>query len=209
MFHYSKHLLSVLLLIMMTACTSSPVHYYTLVPPSHNNTLPQYDHFPYYINVLPVGIPAHMDTEKIIIRENTSHTGALTQTRWLSPLGDELQMALSSHLTQQLGTQDISGLTVPGQRPVMTVRIQIRRFEVWPENSIRLDADWSLQKNNTNSSEKIICHSPLELNIATADLFEITVAQQNIVKNLSSHIAAQMYAWRDVTTQNCISHIMN
>lgn len=51
---------------------------------------------------------------------------------WLFGLCDEIRSALSAELTQRLNTQDISGLAQPPDKPVLRIKVQVRRLDNWP-----------------------------------------------------------------------------
>ncbi|MBN3767974.1 AMP-binding protein, partial [Burkholderia sp. Ac-20365] len=87
---------------------------------------------PLAINVLPVGIPAQLDQQQMVVRSGTGAARILDNERWVAPLGDELRAALSSALVEQLGARNVTGLPRPSNQTVMSIRTQVRRFDAWP-----------------------------------------------------------------------------
>ena len=120
-------LLPPLLIIVISGCSSHEVRYHTLVNPHSviNDIAPA----TFTIDLLPVTVPAELDRQEVVIRKGNSDVVVLNDDRWLSPLEDELRTALSTDLTQQLNTVDVSGLTDNDTRPVVHILLQVRRFE--------------------------------------------------------------------------------
>ena len=59
--------------------------------------------------------------------------------------GDEIRRALSTSLTQQLGTIDVYGTAYPDTTPVYRVSMNVQRFESWPGSHALIDAVWSVR----------------------------------------------------------------
>ncbi len=169
--------------LLLAACTSPDIHYHTLM----SSTPSTVHRIQFDINVLPVIVPAQLDMQQVVIRENSSGAAILENERWLSPLADEFTTALSALLAEQLATQDISGLRDQANRPVVTVKVTVRRFDSWPGNKVHLQADWVL----TLKSEKqqMVCHSDLSQGVG-GDVSALFPAWQNLLNRLSEQIAA-------------------
>jgi uncharacterized protein len=134
---------TIVLAVAMTACSSTPVHYHTVLPPLARETVVQ-PAASFLVNVLPVGIPAGLDQPQMVVREGGSGVVVLDAERWGSPLGEEVRGALASHLSTLLGTQDVAGLPTESDKPVVMVKVQVRRFDAWPGQHVQLVADWEL-----------------------------------------------------------------
>lgn len=129
---------------LLAGCASAPVRYYTLVP-SSNDTAPSMPLAPaaFDFELLPVSVPAQDDQPQLVIRQGGQGVAVLQGERWVAPLGDEIRAALSMHLAGYLRRADVSGL--PHQdRPVMRVKVDVRRFDSQPGAYALLDAAWSL-----------------------------------------------------------------
>ncbi|WP_445144997.1 PqiC family protein [Dyella sp. Tek66A03] len=98
----------------------------------------------FLVNVLPVGIPNGLDQSQMVVRQGDSGVAVLETERWVSPLGDEVRGALSSHLAMLLNTRDVAGLSMKSDKPVVMVKVQVRRFDAWPGQRVQLTADWEL-----------------------------------------------------------------
>ncbi|HDR9482932.1 TPA: membrane integrity-associated transporter subunit PqiC [Burkholderia aenigmatica] len=135
--------------IALTACASNPVHYYTLVSPAATTmataaAATARAAAPLAINVLPIGIPAQLDQQQMVVRSGTGRAVILDNERWVAPLGDELRAALSSALVEQLGAHNVTGLPRPSNQTVMSIRTQVRRFDAWPGRMAQFEADWAV-----------------------------------------------------------------
>lgn len=169
--------------LLLAACTSPDSHYHTLM--SSTPSAAHRSHFD--ISVLPVIVPAQLDMQQVVIRKNSSGAAILENERWLSPLADEFTTALSAQLAERLATQDIAGLANQPNRPVVTVKVKVRRFDSWPGNKIHLQADWVLTLKPEN--RQTLCHSDLSQAVR-GDVSALFPAWQNLLNRLSEQIAA-------------------
>jgi uncharacterized lipoprotein YmbA len=179
----------------LTACSSAPVHYYTLLAPA----VPAAESgqsSPFLIEVLPVGVPVQADQPQLVVRQDGGGSGVavLDGERWAGPLGDEVRLALSASLTRLLATQDVAGIARPGDRPVMRIKVQVRRFDLWSGHGAQLDADWSLGVADEPANARLACHARLEAPTA-GGYQELVQAQQRLIAELANRIAADARAW--------------
>ncbi|WP_261641379.1 PqiC family protein [Erwinia mallotivora] len=167
----------------LTACSSPPVRYHTLnvAPPPRADAAPS---APFVIYLLPTGVPPQIDIPQLVVMTGNDRIDLLDNDRWLSPVGDEIQTALSSALTTLLHTQDVSGITSRPLRPVIFIRVRIRRFDSWPGQYVKLQADWGLRKGE----EQLLCRTTL-VEDASGGMDEMFAAQQRIVHRLAETIA--------------------
>ncbi|WP_053143185.1 PqiC family protein [Erwinia billingiae] len=169
--------------LLLAACTSPDIHYHTLM----SSTPSTVHRIQFDINVLPVIVPSQLDMQQVVIRENSSSAAILENQRWLSPLADEFTTALSAQLAERLATQDIAGLANQPNRPVVSVKVKVRRFDSWPGNKIHLQADWLLTLKPEN--RQTLCHSDLS-QVVGGDVSALFPAWQNLLNRLSEQIAA-------------------
>lgn len=139
-----RFLLSASILAGLTACSSAPVHFYTLVPPL-THTAPAGTAAPFSIAVLPVTIPAQVDQPQMVVRQGQGQVALLEGEQWIAPLGDEIRSAISSKLTQRLDTQDVQGLASVPDAPVYQVKVDVSRFDSVPGQYTQLVATWSIR----------------------------------------------------------------
>ncbi len=187
--------------LTLNACASAPMHYYTLVSPAVQPaaaTQPA----PFVIDVLPVGIPAALDQQEMVVRQGDSGVAVLDNERWAAPLGDEFRAALSAQLVHRLGTQDIAGLTHPSSQSVLAIKVQIRRLDAWPGHAMLLVADWSLGFARDPNGARLTCHSQLQ-EAATGGYAELVGAQQRAIARLAGHIADDARGWAQSPRNGC------
>ncbi len=176
----------------LAACSSAPVHYYTLRPPlGHENaTAPA---APFLINVLPVGISTELDQPQMVVRQGQSGVTVLDGERWASPLGDEVRGAISAHLTTMLNTHDIAGLPQQPNNPVLLVKIQVRRIDAWPGQHVQLMADW--ESTYANDPRRVrMSGSGCFDEAAVAGYPQLTSAYQQAVQQLAARISVDARA---------------
>jgi uncharacterized protein len=176
----------------LTACASTPVHYHTLLPPMPHE-VDAGSSAPFLIDVSPVDVPAQLDQPQWVVRQAQSGVLVLDGERWGSPLSDEVRGALSSELVSTLNTQDVSGLSSHSGKPVMMVKVQIRRLDVWPGNEVQLVADWELGFANDSERPRIVRSGRFDEPVV-GSYGEMATACQHVVKDLSGRIASDAAA---------------
>jgi uncharacterized protein len=143
----------------LAACASAPVHYYTLVPGPDSaaaNVAPAGFQF----ELLPVGIPAQNDVPQLVVRQGGQSVALLDGERWIAPLSDEVRSALSVDLSQRLNTQDIgNGLPADG-KPVLRIKVDLRRFDSAPGSYALIEATWSVRP--LKSQNVLTCSSRIQ-----------------------------------------------
>ncbi|PWC16051.1 PqiC family protein [Brenneria corticis] len=181
-----RALLAGVLLLAGCVVSTSP-RYYTLLSPQ-TDTAAAAAPAPFAIAVLPVGVPVQIDQPQLVVRRGDSGLAVLDDARWLSPLSDEIRAALSSELIQRLGAQDVSGLARQEGKPVVKIHLQVRRFDVWPNQYVKFAADWSL---GFADRPRLVCGSQLTENTAGGEA-DTVLAQQRVIARLAAQIAANV-----------------
>jgi uncharacterized lipoprotein YmbA len=129
--------------LLLAACASAPLHYYTLVAPADVATsVTQAASLPF--ELLPVGIPAQVDQPQLVVRDGAQGMAVLGSERWIAPLGDEVRSALSADLARELHSQDLSGLPGSGQ-PLLRIKLDLRRFDSQPGGQALIEGAWSVR----------------------------------------------------------------
>ncbi len=174
----------------LTACASTPIHYHTMLPPVTHEAVAQ-PPVAFLIDVLPVGIPAQLDQSQLVVRQGESGMAVLDGERWASPLGDEVRGALSSELTVLLNTQDVAGLPIQSDQPVVRVKVQIRRFDIWPGQRVQIAADWELTFANGNGtgSARVVRMGHVDEPVS-GGYQDATIACQRAAMDLATRIAS-------------------
>ncbi|MCL6349957.1 PqiC family protein [Pectobacterium polaris] len=199
--------LSLTVMALLSACSSPPVRYHTLLTPAATlSFMTNATHAaPFFIDVLPVGVPAQLDTSQLVIRQGDSSAVVLDNERWLSPLSEEIRTALSADLTQRLNTQDVSGLVRSADTPVVRIQLQVRRFDSWPGQSVTFDADWSLSAvGKEDERARLICRSQFTEQSAGGDTAMLH-AQQQVITRLAEQIAATATRWMPDRQGTCFT----
>lgn len=184
----------------LAGCSSPQVRYHTLVSPAPVSRVAAPSEFA--IAVLPVGVPAQLDSQQVVVRQSDSRVVVLDNDRWLSPLGDELQTALSLTMTQQLNTEDVAGIARDNSKPVVRVLLQIRRFDSWPGNAVSLDADWSLSTSQGSENRRMVCRSHLSQSVS-GDPAQMFAAWQGVVERLATQTAETAAQWMATGSAAC------
>ena len=134
--------------VALAACASAPVHYYTLVAPDDPGRVPAgTDPATIRFELLSFGVPADVDQPQLVVREGSERVALLDGERWIAPLSDEVHAALAADLARALPGQDVSALGAGG-KPVLRIKLDLRRFESVPGAYALIEAAWSLRRLN-------------------------------------------------------------
>lgn len=147
--------------LLLAACASAPMHYYTLVAPAGEavaspSPSPSPSSPPF--ELLPVGVPAQVDQPQLVVREGGQGVALLGGERWIAPLGDEVRSALSADLARELRSADVSGL--PGSdKPLLRIKLDLRRFDSAPGSYALVEAAWSVRLLHGTQPAMLACTS--------------------------------------------------
>ncbi len=134
--------LSLVALMALAGCASAPLHYYTLMPSAASPAPASPTGFDFQL--LPVSVPVQADQPQLVVRQGGQGVVLLENERWIAPLGDEIRAAVSADLAGALGSTDVTGLP-RSNKPVLRVKLDVRRFEAVPGRYALLDAAWSVR----------------------------------------------------------------
>ncbi|HEX8479303.1 MAG TPA: PqiC family protein [Telluria sp.] len=186
--------------LALAACSSPPVHYHTLLAPTMGNAPGQAAAFA--IDVLPVGIPAGLDQQQLVVRDGASGLVVQDGERWSGPYADEIRTALAAQLASSLQTRDVTGLgRAPGQ-PVMRIQVQVRRFDAWVGDKVQFEGTWRLGYADGDLNARWLCSSRLEVP-APGGYPQLVQAQQRALASLAAEIAHSARAWDGKTGGAC------
>lgn len=180
--------------LLLAACASAPLHYYTLVAPADESasglvapaagasvapSLP--------FELLPVGVPAQVDQPQLVVREGGQGVALLGSERWIAPLGDEVRSALSADLARELHSADVSGL--PGNdKPLLRIKLDVRRFDSAPGSYALIEAAWSVRLLHGARPATLACTS--RVNEAVGPGYPALVqGHQRAIARLAAQIA--------------------
>ncbi|MDR3299591.1 MAG: PqiC family protein [Candidatus Accumulibacter sp.] len=187
--------------LTLSACASAPIHYHTLLPASEKAPADQRA-AAFLIELLAVGISAGLDQPQLVTRQGSTGVAILEGERWAGTLGEELRRALSAELSSRLKTQDAAGLAKPARPPVLRIKVEVRRFDAWPGNKVRLDAAWSLGFVNEAADARLVCGGQFE-NPAPGGYSELVLGQQRLIAALAEQIAADARNWESSRASEC------
>lgn len=143
---------ALLLAAALAACSSPPSHFYTLsAGDASPDAVRSASNPAFLIEVPPVDVPPQVAKSQLVVQTGPTQVQVLEQERWASLPGDEIRRALSSSLTQQLGTIDVYGSPYPERVPVYRISVNVQRFESWPGSRTLIDAVWSVRAVRTQA----------------------------------------------------------
>ena len=183
--------------LALAGCASDPVHYHTLATPAMASLGGQAA--PFSIELLPVGIPAALDQQQLVVRSGASGLVVQDGERWSGPYADEIRDALAVQLAASLHAQNVTGLgRAPGQ-PLLRIQVQVRRFDAWVGDKVQFEGTWRLSFADADAGARLVCSSRLQLP-ARGGYPELVQAQQAVLARLATEIAQRARAWDGVST---------
>lgn len=193
---------------LLAACSSQPVQHYSLlsVTGSDNDVASSRSAVaavPLLLDVLPVGLPAVSDRQELVVRQGDRFI-ILENARWAAALSDEMRDALGVLMQRRLGGRNVIGLVPPAGAPVLRVKVMVRQFEVVPGQSVLIDADWSLTRNDRPEVARLLCHTRKSIAAPAANNTTALVrAYQMALEALAGQIADAAGAWAANGNESC------
>jgi len=175
---------------MLGACASAPVHYYTLVAPATEDGVAVGAETGRTIQfeLMTGAVPAQVDQPQLVVREGAQRVGLLDGERWIAPLGDEVHAALAADLARALPGQDV-GKLIAGGKPVLRIKMDLRRFESAPGAYALIEAAWILRLPNDASVAPLTCTTSISERVGPG--YEALVrGHQRALGRLAAEIAA-------------------
>ncbi|RUL74064.1 PqiC family protein [Dyella choica] len=195
-----RHLMAIGGAAALAACASAPVHYYTLVPapetPAETASTPPNFQF----ELMPVGVPAQDDVPQLVVREGGQAVTLLNGERWAAPLADEVRGALAVELAQRTHAQDISGAAPTHGKPVLRIKVDLRRFDSAPGSYALIDATWTIREL---SSQAVLTCSSRVSESAGPGYAALVAGHQQALATLAGQIAGVAPAMADGRVPEC------
>ena len=174
--------------LLLAACASVPLHYYTLVAPVEGTLAPTTGAASLPFELLPVSVPAQVDQPQLVVREGGQGMAVLGSERWIAPLGDEVRSALSADLARELHSQDVSGL--PGSdQPMLRIKLDLRRFDSQPGGQALIEGAWSVRLLHGAHPATLSCTSQVSESVA-AGYPALVQGHQRAIARIAAQIAA-------------------
>lgn len=189
--------------IGISACSSTPTHYYTLIAPMAATQSQAAQAAPFQFEMLPVLMAVQVDQPPLVIRQGNGSLAILDAERWGSPLGDEFHDALTAQLERRFGSRDMAGLPKDASQPVLSLRTDVRRFESVLGSYALIDVVWTLGLRKADSKRQSLTCSSLIREPAGAGIEALVVAHQRAVSRLADTIARTASAWAPTTATRC------
>ena len=103
----------------------------------------------------PVRIPAQVNRLELVTRLPDGGIAIADGERWVAPVADELQSALSVELVSRLGGADPDRAGSDS----MSVRLNVERFESAPSRYALIEASWSLDLKKSRKDVLVVCRT--------------------------------------------------
>jgi uncharacterized lipoprotein YmbA len=145
----------ILMASLLGACASTPSRFYTLVPESERSATGRVTSG-YRLEVDPVRIPAQVDRLELVTRLPGGGIAIAEGDRWIAPLANELQNALSIALLHNL---DAAGSAVTIGSDYLSVRLNVERFESSLNRYALIEASWRLELKQHGKDARVICRT--------------------------------------------------
>jgi uncharacterized lipoprotein YmbA len=146
--------LCIVIASLLASCTSTSPRFYTLVPLPERNS-PAATATGFRLTVDPVRIPAQVDRLELVTRLPDGGIAIADGDRWIAPVADELQTALSVELQRRLGGADPNA-TKPAS---VSVRLNVERFESSPNQYALIEASWHLELKEPRKNFQVVCRT--------------------------------------------------
>jgi uncharacterized protein len=194
--------------LLLAACASAPLHYYTLVAPADEpaggQVVPVADasaaaSLPF--ELLPVGVPAQVDQPQLVVREGGQGVALLGSERWIAPLGDEVRSALSADLARELHSADVSGLPGNG-KPLLRIKLDVRRFDSQPGGYALIEGAWSVRLLHGAQPAALACSSRVSEAVGPG-YPALVQGHQRAIARLAAQIASAARALGDGQSPSC------
>ncbi|HUB91066.1 MAG TPA: PqiC family protein [Dyella sp.] len=183
-----RHVMAALGAAALAACASAPVHYYTLIPaPDSGQAESPVAPASFQFELMPVGVPAQDDVPQLVVRQGGQAVALLNGERWAAPLADEVRGALAVELARRTGAQDISGTAPTQGKPVLRIKVDLRRFDSSPGNYALIDATWTIRE--LGSQAVLTCSSRINEN-AGQGYAGLVAGHQQALATLAGQIAS-------------------
>lgn len=162
MTHYARPMLAAAIALLLAACASAPMHYYTLLPPVA--AVPASSAAPIAFELLPVSVPAQVDQPQLVVREGGQSVALLQGHRWIAPLADEVRGALAADLVRELPGRNVAGMPT-GEQPLLQVTVDLRRFESQLGRYALIEAAWSVRLLHGAKPAVLACTSQIRQSV--------------------------------------------
>jgi uncharacterized protein len=187
-----KRVIGLALALALAGCASNkaPERFHTLVPAQAAAAVQAHG----FVYIHPISIPPQADHAQWVVRQADESLLMLEQDRWAAPLADELRGAVASRLAAQWGMVDVKGMPTPSG-PLLSVRIDVQRFESMPGREARIEANWSVGSSQKDSNA-LLCRSVIQETVSEPGVTPLAAAHRRAATRLADEIGKQLQAMR-------------
>jgi uncharacterized lipoprotein YmbA len=198
------HLLALACAAGLSACASTPTHYYTLIAPA-TQAPASATQAPFQFEMQAVLMPVQVDQPPLVVRQGDGSLAILENERWGAPLGDEFHDALTGQLERRFGTRDLAGLPKQSDEPVLSIRTDVRRFESVLGQYALIDVVWNLSLRGSGDKRQNLTCSSVIRQPAGPGMENLVLAHQKAVSSLADTIAKTASNWARQPSSRCPS----
>lgn len=178
---------------LITGCSTTTTLHYDLKPATSAGSTQGAAMTRYQLTS--IAVPESIDTASLVVRQPDNSLMVLSHDKWVAPLGEVLQNALSASLTDALGSPPLPGnmlaAAAQGKTPsVAQVSVELQRFDMQPAKEASLGALWQIHFPGAQG-QVITCYSKLSQPVAPG-VAALVAAQQSNVQTLGQEIAATL-----------------
>ncbi|MCA3183129.1 MAG: membrane integrity-associated transporter subunit PqiC [Cupriavidus sp.] len=133
----------------LAGCASPEPRYYTLAAGATSASAAPAPAAtqPVWIEVAPVRVPERLNRAQLVVVDgNTGNVKLLDQSRWSSPLPDELRDALSQQLQGNLGAVDTYQQGISDVSPVFRITTEVVRLDAEPGERAGASIAWTVRR---------------------------------------------------------------
>lgn len=187
----------------LTACSSAPTHYYTLMPSGQTTAANTRTATGFQFEMQPVRIPVQVDQPQVVVRENSGSLAILETERWSAPLADEFHDGLSAEMERRLGVRDLAGLPKAPNLPILSLQTDVRRFDSVPGQYALVDVVWSLSQRQKGQPRRSLTCSSVVRQPAGGSIPEVVLAHQHAIAKLADIIAGTAQRFVQTPSTSC------
>jgi uncharacterized lipoprotein YmbA len=174
----------ILIAWLLGGCASTAPRFYTLVPESGGNPSAEVA-TGYRLEVDPVRIPAQVDRLELVTRLPGGGIAIADGDRWIAPVADELQSALSIELLYRLGGADHA----EARGPSLSVRLNVERFESSPNRYALIEGSWHLELKRDGKDVRVVCRTQAYEQVSGGGYPDVVRGYQRAVALIADQIA--------------------
>ena len=188
-------------LALVAGCTSTGLRYHTLQPAISN---PATSASKFKARLIVVQVPAEVDTDQLVVRENGNTLIRESEDRWAAPLTDEIRGALDDAWRQDYGLEDVQG--VAGATPsIPQVGIRVQKLDVTMGSHVELVANWWVSLDQGPMVKSWSCQRVF-LEHAGGGIDELVDAQQRAFRSLAGDMASSVITMSNHQAPVCPEH---